>query len=91
MISNYLKKYFKENGITQQEVSDRTDIERPKLNLSLNGKRKLTAEELIDIAIVFNLDLNKIKEIIQSSYLKWFLKYGLRRYALSITKTYHRL
>jgi transcriptional regulator with XRE-family HTH domain len=61
MISNYLKKYFKENGITQQEVSDRTGIERPKVNLSLNGKRKLTADELIKIAIAFDLDLNKIK------------------------------
>lgn len=68
MISNYLKKYFKENGITQQEVSDRTGIERPKVNLSLNGKRKLTADELIKIAIVFDLDLNKIKEIIR----QWF-------------------
>ena len=61
MISNYLKKYFKENRITQQEVSDRTGIERPKINLSLNGKRKFTADELIDIAIAFDLDLNKIK------------------------------
>lgn len=65
MISNYLKEYFKENRITQQEVSDRTGIERPKINLSLNGKRKLTADELIKIAIVFDLDLNKIKEIIR--------------------------
>lgn len=65
MISNYLKEYFKENGITQQEVEDKTGIERPKVNLSLNGKRKLTADELIKIAIVFDLDLNKIKEIIR--------------------------
>lgn len=63
MVSNYLKKYFKENGITQQEVSDRTGIERPKVNLSLNGKRKLTADELIKIAIAFDLDLNKIKRL----------------------------
>lgn len=68
MISNYLKEYFKENGITQQEVEDKTGIERPKVNLSLNGKRKLTADELIKIAIVFDLDLNKIKEIIR----QWF-------------------
>ncbi len=65
MISNYLKEYFKENGITQQEVENKTGIERPKVNLSLNGKRKLTADELIKIAIVFDLDLNKIKEIIR--------------------------
>lgn len=68
MISNYLKEYFKENGITQQEVENKTGIERPKVNLSLNGKRKFTADELIKIAIVFDLDLNKIKEIIR----QWF-------------------
>ena len=63
MISNYLKEYFKENGITQQEVENKTGIERPKVNLSLNGKRKLTADELIKIAIVFDLDLKEIKDV----------------------------
>lgn len=70
MISNYLKQYFKENKITQQEIENRTGISQSKINLSLNGKRKLTAEELINISTVFNLDLDKIKEIIQSPNLK---------------------
>lgn len=70
MISNYLKQYFKENKITQQEIENKTGISQSKINLSLNGKRKLTAKELINIAIAFNLDLNKIKEIIQSPNLK---------------------
>ena len=73
MISNYLKEYFKENNISNYEIERRTGINQSKVNLSLNGKRKLTAEELIKIAIAFNLDLNKIKEIIQSPNLKWFL------------------
>ncbi len=64
MISNYLKEYFKEKNISQYEIERKTKISRSKLNLSFNNKRKLTAEELIKIAIAFDLDLNKIKETI---------------------------
>lgn len=70
MLSNYLKEYFKGRKISQYEIERRTKISQSKINLSLNGKRKLTAEELILIAIKFDIDLNKIKEIIQSSNLK---------------------
>lgn len=65
MISNYLKEYFIKNKISQYEVEERTGIKQSKISLALNNKRKLTAEELITIAIVYNLDLNKIKEIIK--------------------------
>ena len=70
MLFKYLKEYFKKNNITQYEIERRTKIARSKINLSLNGKRKLTADELIGISIAFDLDLNKIKEIIQSSNIK---------------------
>lgn len=70
IISNYLKEYFKEENISQYEIERRTGIARSKLNLSLNGKRKLTAEELILMAKVLDLDLNKIKEIIQLPKVK---------------------
>lgn len=63
MISNYLKEYFKEKKISHYEIQRRTGINHSKINLSFNGKRKLTAEELILIAIKFDLDLNKIKDI----------------------------
>ena len=63
MISNYLKEYFKNKKISQYEIERRTGISQSKVNLSLNNKRKLTADELIKIAIEFDLDLNKIKEI----------------------------
>lgn len=63
MVSKYLKVYFKENKISQYEVERKTYISQSKINLSLNGKRKITADELIKIAIAFNIDLNKIKEI----------------------------
>ena len=64
MISSYLKEYFKEKNISQYEIERKTKISRSKLNLSFNNKRKLTAEELLKIAIAFDLDLNKIKETI---------------------------
>ncbi|HIU22636.1 MAG TPA: helix-turn-helix transcriptional regulator [Candidatus Fimihabitans intestinipullorum] len=63
MISKYLKQYFKNRNISQYEVSKRTKIDRTKINLSFNNKRKLTADELILIANVFEIDLNKIKKI----------------------------
>lgn len=54
MISNYLKKYFRENKISQYEIERRTGISQSKVNLLLNGKRKLTADELLLIATKFN-------------------------------------
>ncbi len=73
MLSNYLKEYFKKKKISQQEIERKTGISQSKVNLSLNNKRKLTAEELLCLANEFDIDLNKIKEIIQSPNLKWFL------------------
>jgi len=64
MISNYLKEYFKERKISQYDLERRTGINHSKINLSLNNKRKLTAEELLKISIEYDIDLNKIKEII---------------------------
>lgn len=63
MISNYLKKYFKEKNISQYDVEEKTGISQSKISLMLNNKRKLTAEELIKIAIVYDINLNEIKEI----------------------------
>lgn len=53
-----IKNYLNEKGIKQQFVSDKTGIARAKLNLSLNGKRKLEfAEyELICGALSVNTD-----------------------------------
>lgn len=63
MISKYLKEYFKERKVTQHEIARRTKIAHSKVNLALNGKRKLSAEELILIAKIYNINLNKLKEI----------------------------
>ena len=63
MIANYLKEYFKNKKISQYEIEEKTGIKQSKISLSLNGLRKFSAEELISIAIAFDLDLNKLKEI----------------------------
>ena len=63
MISNYLKEYFKKRKISQYEIEKRTGISQSKISLALNNKRKLSAEELLKIAIKFDIDLNKIKDI----------------------------
>ena len=64
---DYLKNYFKEKNITQYEIERKTGISQSKLSLIFNNKRKLTADELLIIAIEFDLNLDKIKEIIASS------------------------
>ena len=61
MINNYLKKYFTEKNISQIEIEKKTGISQSKISLILNDKRKLSAEELIVIAVQFDIDLNKIK------------------------------
>lgn len=63
MIANYLKRYFDANNISQYEIERKTGISQSKISLILNNKRKLTADELLNIAIVFDLDLNKMKKI----------------------------
>lgn len=62
MINNYLKKYFTEKNISQIEIEKKTGISQSKISLMLNDKRKLSAEELILIAVQFDIDLNKIKK-----------------------------
>lgn len=53
-----IKKYLEENGITQTFLSKKTGIELPKLNLALNGNRRLTfvEYEMICWALGVNTD-----------------------------------
>lgn len=67
MIADYLKKYFENNNISQYEIERKIGMSQSKISLVLNNKRKLTADELLKIAIAFDLDLNKLKEIIIAS------------------------
>lgn len=62
---NFLKRYFAENLITQEEIESKTGISQSKISLTLNNKRKLTAEELLKIAISFDINLEELKKDIK--------------------------
>ena len=62
VIGSAIKKYLKENGISQTFVSNKTGISRSLLNESLNNKRRLLAEELYAIAEVLNVPLETFRK-----------------------------
>ena len=66
MINEVLKKYFEENSISQFTIEKLTGISQSKVSLILNNKRKLTADELIRIAIIFDINLEEIKKEIKT-------------------------
>lgn len=57
--------YLRNNGITQAYVAEKSGITTNALNLSLKGKRKLTAEEYISICdalkVPYDLFVNSTK------------------------------
>lgn len=53
-----IKNYLKNKGISQTFVSSKTGIPISKLNASLNGNRKLLAEEYFIICQVLNVPLD---------------------------------
>lgn len=58
-IGKRIRIYLAEKGISQTWVSEQTKIALPKLNASLNNKRKLNVEEFSEIIKVLNEDANK--------------------------------
>ena len=57
-----IKDYLDTNGISQTHVSNETQIPLPKLNLALNGKRRLTFEEYELICGAVNVGTDKFLE-----------------------------
>lgn len=53
-----IKEYLKKRGITQAHVSRETGIETSKLNLALNGGRRLSLDEYAIICGVLGVDTN---------------------------------
>jgi transcriptional regulator with XRE-family HTH domain len=53
-----VREYLKDHGISQSFISRETGISRPKLNMALTGKRKMSFEEyeLICGALHVNTD-----------------------------------
>lgn len=58
--------YLQDKGITQASISHKTQITQNALNLSLNGKRKLSLDEYVDICdaleVPYDLFITKSKE-----------------------------
>lgn len=50
--------YITEKGIKQKFVSDKTGISENTLSMMLNGKRKMDADEFVEIIIALNVDAN---------------------------------
>lgn len=54
-----IKKYLDNNGISQAHLSRETGIDSVKLNLGLNGKRRLTFDEYALICGVLGVNTDK--------------------------------
>lgn len=53
-----IEAYLKENGIKQKFISEKTGIPENTLPMTLQGKRKMDADEFIKIVLALNLDAN---------------------------------
>lgn len=49
MLASKIKQYLDDKGITQAFVSEKTGMKAPILSATLSGKRRLLAEEYINI------------------------------------------
>ena len=50
--------YINENGIKQRFISDKTGIPENILSMILNGKRKMDADEFVEIVLALGVDAN---------------------------------
>lgn len=57
-----IKNYLKDNGISQSFICKKTGIAPAKLNLALNGKRRLTFDEYSLICGVLDVSTAKFLE-----------------------------
>lgn len=58
-VGEKINTYLKDNGITQTHISASTKIPLPKLNLALNGHRRVTFEEYELICGALNVGVDK--------------------------------
>lgn len=61
-IGKQIRIYLADNGISQTWLSEQARIALPKLNASLNDRRKLNVEEFSTIINILNEDANKFLE-----------------------------
>ena len=58
----FIKQYLEEKGIKPSFVSDRAGISPELFMRSLNGKRKIPADEFISICNVLSLNISDFKQ-----------------------------
>lgn len=58
-VGKQIRLYLIDKGISQTWLSEQSRIALPKLNASLNDKRKMDVEEFASIIKVLNEDANK--------------------------------
>lgn len=63
MIAENIGKYMKENGIKQTYVADKAGMTKQALSESLNGNRKLAADEYVAICTALNVSTDKFTQI----------------------------
>ena len=54
-VNQKIKKYLEEHGITQMWLSQNTGIAQEKTSNIVNGKRRVTADELLSICSALNI------------------------------------
>lgn len=58
-VGEKIKEYLQSAGISQKWLCEKTGISIPKMNLTLNGNRKLTFEEYEVICWALNLNTDR--------------------------------
>jgi transcriptional regulator with XRE-family HTH domain len=58
-VGQKIKVYLEEKGISQTYVSNKTNIPMPKLNLALNGNRRMTFDEYELICGVLDVNTDR--------------------------------
>ena len=61
-VSKKIKDYLDKNGITQTHISRKTGISMQKLNLALNGNRRLTFDEYSSICWALGVGVDMFLE-----------------------------
>ena len=62
MLYKEIKRYLNREGISQASLAKRTGMHIVTLNATLNGNRKLLAEEYFEICKALNLEANYFKD-----------------------------
>ena len=59
-IRNAVTRYYKDSGLMQKAISERTGIKPSQLSLLLNGKRAIFADELVQLIVALEIPLPEV-------------------------------